>query len=606
MDRYLLFDINNGKVEIEYDGITSGALFSHLKINEIEYVKHSEYKISISFGVFNFKKYSLGDFLNNNPEIQYRDTEEFKDFNTPKAIERSEVSIDEVYQKLNKEGFTRKLKQHQERNLLELINTRSFAEFSVPGTGKTTVALAYYYFMKKNKDKLLVIAPRITFIGWKKEIDSKKGCLPETEVKWIDVIGPINKIEEKISKDEPDILFMTYGKLRQVDTNLKSTTEFIYNYIYRNKSVESEVFIFLDESHKAKNISSMIGQSLADIQSLQNNPDYKLIMTGTPMPNSIDDLRSQFLFSFPDEINLKDEQIFDKFSNLFVRTTKKELKIPEKTIIQIPVEMSENQKFFYSAITDIAIDIFKGSRDMSLRNQLDALNKCYHYLIWASTNPCLLIDKKDISISNDSIRSVIEEGLSNKMQAVCDQARSLVTEGKKVVIWAVAKNTIEELANLLYDQGSIYIHGDVSAKLNDESINDTREKLIDRFHNDKNTNILIASPGSCAEGISLHEVCHDAIYLERDYTLTNFLQSMDRIHRLGIDHNQYTNIYIYMNKDTIDFHIHKRLEIKERRMNELLESKNLENLKKFESEICGDEDINIELMQDIENHITNL
>ena len=47
--------------------------------------------------------------------------------------------------------------------------------------------------------------------------------------------------------------------------------------------------------------------------------------------------------------------------------------------------------------------------------------------------------------------------------------------------------------------------------------------------------ILIGNPQKGGEGISLHKACHNAIYLDRDYDAGKYLQSRDRIHRIGLD-----------------------------------------------------------------------
>lgn len=62
----------------------------------------------------------------------------------------------------------------------------------------------------------------------------------------------------------------------------------------------------------------------------------------------------------------------------------------------------------------------------------------------------------------------------------------------------------------------------------------------------KEFNILITNPHTLAESVSLHHVCHDAIYYEYSYNLVHLLQSKDRIHRLGLPEKQYTQYY-YMN-----------------------------------------------------------
>ena len=54
---------------------------------------------------------------------------------------------------------------------------------------------------------------------------------------------------------------------------------------------------------------------------------------------------------------------------------------------------------------------------------------------------------------------------------------------------------------------------------------------------------------SASEGISLHKVCKRALYLDRTYNAAQYLQSRDRIHRIGSDIGD-VNISIYQYKAT--------------------------------------------------------
>jgi hypothetical protein len=93
--------------------------------------------------------------------------------------------------------------------------------------------------------------------------------------------------------------------------------------------------------------------------------------------------------------------------------------------------------------------------------------------------------------------------------------------------------------------------------------------------------ILITNPHTLAESVSLHKKCHDAIYLEYSFNLTHMIQSRDRIHRLGLLENQYTQYYYLMlsgnenARNTIDKKIYYRLREKQDRMVEAVEGTEL-------------------------------
>src|SRR5690606_7495942 len=63
---------------------------------------------------------------------------------------------------------------------------------------------------------------------------------------------------------------------------------------------------------------------------------------------------------------------------------------------------------------------------------------------------------------------------------------------------------------------------------------ETREKIRDQFIDENSgLDILIANPAACAESISLHKTCHHSIYYDLSYNCAQYLQSLDRIHRVG-------------------------------------------------------------------------
>lgn len=108
-----------------------------------------------------------------------------------------------------------------------------------------------------------------------------------------------------------------------------------------------------------------------------------------------------------------------------------------------------------------------------------------------------------------------------------------------------------------------------------------RHEIIEEFKN-KKFQVLIANPNTLAESVSLHTVCHDAIYFEYSFNLTHMLQSKDRINRLGLQ--TYTQYYYLMLENdeyrynAIDEKIYYRLKYKEKIMKEAIESTTLKRV----------------------------
>ena len=155
---------------------------------------------------------------------------------------------------------------------------------------------------------------------------------------------------------------------------------------------------------------------------------------------------------------------------------------------------------------------------------------------------------------------------------------------EKVIIWCSFKLNMyvfEDKNNHLFDdQKPILINGDISDNPDDP---DGRDKRIKEFKEDANPRVLIATAASLGESVSLHlhlgkKVCSNAIYLDRNFNGAQFMQSMDRIHRIGMLPETVVNYHLIVAKNTIDEKIHQRLWEKNQDMHSALNSNDLEPL----------------------------
>jgi hypothetical protein len=117
---------------------------------------------------------------------------------------------------------------------------------------------------------------------------------------------------------------------------------------------------------------------------------------------------------------------------------------------------------------------------------------------------------------------------------------------------------------------------------------DTREAIIDRFLSTAGPAVLVTNPASTSESISLHSSCHNAVYLDRTYDCALFLQSIDRIHRLGLKPGQQVEVHIILaqrsnRSRTADHLVQQSLSTKEAQMRQLLEGADLLPLNEPES-----------------------
>ncbi len=173
----------------------------------------------------------------------------------------------------------------------------------------------------------------------------------------------------------------------------------------------------------------------------------------------------------------------------------------------------------------------------------------------------------------DLLTAALAEGDGPKLKYVLKKTRQLAREGHKVLIWSSFVRNVEYIAERLADLGTVYIHGGVDA--GDEDDDETREGKIKLFHDNPNVRVMVANPAAASEGVSLHRICHHAIYLDRTFNAAHYLQSEDRIHRFGLPANQQTTIEIVECLDSVDETVRERLGYKIGKMAEALEDSSL-------------------------------
>lgn len=500
------------------------------------------------------------------------------------------------------------LQRYQIMPVMHAHTIGNAANFSVPGSGKTWMAYSTFFLLKHRPrmeddrvDKLLVIGPISSFVPWETEYEEMTG--EKSNIQRIS--GSITKryrifdsLQER--SDQPEIFLVNYATAaKEKDAIMRM----LGNHRF---------MVIVDESHHIKNPQAAQTRAIMEISKAAHK---RMILTGTMMPNNILDLWSQFTFLYPNMqlLGSLDQFTFDsqepdssdkirnKLMPFFTRVSKSRLNLRPPEISRMQVKMSNIQQKIYNTI---AGHIVRNDPNYNM-DDFVALRrwrrKSIIYLLEASTDPSLLT--KNTQFTEDLISGEglpIQELLNKysnleiprKLDAVCRLAIENLTRGNKIIIWCSFVGTIKKMETMLEEFNPLSIYGAIP-KDDIQDPNDNRESRINTFKTHRKHNLLIANPASLAESVSLHKVCHHAIYVDRTFNGGHYMQSLERIHRIGMDADVRTKYTIFQSKNSIDLDIDNRLEIKKDRMDRFLNDETLDtmNLDLNYEDPIGDDDL---------------
>lgn len=487
------------------------------------------------------------------------------------------------------ENLNRNLFWHQKLSAYHLAYSRNACNFSVPGSGKTTVVYAVYNYLRKigEVDKLIVVGPSSSAIAWVDEFEEVFGKVPNSLL--INGDTSSSMINSMYSQNGPEVIHITYNSLPKYIEQLK-----YYN-------TKHNVMMVVDEAHRIKNTEGFWAKSLLDIvDDIETAPVSRVVLTGTPAPNSYVDLVNLFKFVWPknDIIGypqgvLKQmnnnprtpnnrkriKEMIQSISPYYIRINKSDLGLPPVTINSpLVAEPDELHKEIYEFIKNDFMKFIKTDKShTSFGLRLIRLRQ-------AASNPSLLrnpvfmdgfegsdnfeADESYLNGIMDKIIEFDENHLSTKFSVTIDKVKELANSKRKVLIWCEFINTSIKLGELIQAEGYkvAFLNGQTSSF-------DERKEIVEDFNDPKGEiEVIIASPQAVGESISLHKQCHDAIYFEISYNAGLHLQSMDRIHRLGLPEGTETNYWYIQSDFPIEATVLDKVRQKEKKMREIVES----------------------------------
>jgi len=410
------------------------------------------------------------------------------------------------------------------------------AVFHEQGLGKTKIGidLALDWLKSESCDSVIIVTKRSLLRNWEEELEAHTFTLPRLLTQ--------DRKSNFFAFNSPATIYLTHYEV------MRSEQKRLRLFLKTRK-----VGIVLDESHYFKNPESTIAQALFGLSDLFAK---KIIMTGTPVANRPYDIWAQIHFldsgaalgddfaSFKADNDLKSEyakdqrkahafesavsRIFEKISSFSVRETKASsgIELPTKTIISKKTAMAPRQSEIYHSYRDEigAIVVQEGKPCL---DDVENLLKRLLRLVQVASNP-RLVDE-----------AYHEE--PGKLAAAREIVSEFIPSGNKVIIWTNFVENVTWLKKQFASHEPVTITGRMS-------INE-RSASVRKFKDDPSCGILIATPASAKEGLTL-TVANCAIFFDRSFSLDDYLQAQDRIHR--ISQKEPCFVYNLIAEDSVD------------------------------------------------------
>ena len=410
------------------------------------------------------------------------------------------------------------------------------AIFHEQGLGKTKVAidLIVYWLSKRILDTALIVVKKGLLDNWQRELADHSQLIPRV-----------------LTNDRGGNFFVFNSPARVMLAH--------YEAVRAEKERMSlflktrNVGVILDESTKIKNPDAALTKAFLDLAPLFVR---RVIMSGTPVSNRPHDIWSQIKFldegkalgrdfgDFRRSVSLTNDlagdsrrqsalerhlrRIFSSIAEFSVRETKAsaEISLPEKVVHAVVTEWEPRQQELYRQVREsLRAIVFRDGELVS--DDADVVLKRLLRLVQVTSNPALI----DASYQVDP----------GKLETLVELVSSMVRNGEKCLVWTSFVDNVEWLARILRSHNPQLVHGMLSTS--------EQTSAIRTFLDDPSAKVFIATPGSAKEGLTL-TVANHVIFYDRLFSLDDYLQAQDRIHR--ISQKKVCHVHNLIMRDSID------------------------------------------------------
>ncbi|RWN59373.1 DEAD/DEAH box helicase [Mesorhizobium sp.] len=403
---------------------------------------------------------------------------------------------------------------------VEAVKHLTFAAlFHEQGLGKTKIGvdLALEWLREDTVDAILFITKRGLIQNWVDELRAHSHLKPR--------ILDQNHASNFFAFNSPTPIYLTHYEV------MRSEERRMALFLKTRR-----VGVILDEAHKIKNPDAEITKAL---HRLALKFVRRIIMTGTPVANRPYDLWSQIFFldqggslgtdfaSFKDQLDLTNDLwgndrrrkrfeetlagIFSRIRDFSVRETKASagIELPDKHIQNVPVELAPRQRELYEQVKHELSALVVVNNKLVEDNSEEILKRLLR-LVQLASNPRLVDEAYD--------------ELPGKTVALDALVQGAVGAGSKLIVWTSFVANVDQLTTRLKPFGAVKVHGALDMS--------ERNEAIAAFKQDPECRVLVATPGAAKEGLTL-TVANHAVFYDRSFSLDDYLQAQDRIHRIS-------------------------------------------------------------------------
>lgn len=353
------------------------------------------------------------------------------------------------------------------------------------GLGKTIQAI---YYCIKNKKNALIVCPANLKTNWGRELKEKFNA----------TYVIINKSSE-MQKIAPlwQFIIMPY-----------TICQSLYKQPHGKRILRSGFFdtMIIDESTFVKNSSSKRGQA---VRVLSRYFKHRILLSGTPLQNSIEDIYAQIKIVNPHIFQNKGD--FRRILGLEVDRYNKILPPKQKSLKKLQNLIS---CCYFSRKKHDILDITQKKRQIEYCN------------IDQNTYINIINESKKTNNQLQAINYIRQKLAMLIVEHTIQRINKIKNNSKKIIIYTAYKAVSYKIADILGNCCIVY-NGDSGIK--------KREILKNDFLKNNKKTILVATIQSCAFGIDqLQRVANKVIFNDVTYVPSEAFQAEDRVYRMGI------------------------------------------------------------------------